>query len=335
MPTFDSLIARSETLPFIPEDTANEVFTGAAEQSVFLSLARQLRAMRTSEQKLKVLSALPSVYFVGEKGRSEQNNTFSPLKQTTEAQWENKYIYAEEVAVLVPVPNNVLADTSGDLWAEIKPEIQNAIAEKIDIATFCGKNGVDVPYLWPDGLYVQMPAAHRVLTSLGSDLYDAIMGEAGLIAQVEADGYFVNGHVAAIGTRAKLRGLRDAASGSPIFRTDMQGATQYALDGAPMYFPRHGLQASFTDETIWDICGDWDQAVYSVRQDVDFEVFNTGVIQDENGAITHNLLQEDMSALRVTFRMGWQLPNPINRVNTNSATRFPFAALVTADDNPS
>jgi HK97 family phage major capsid protein len=324
MPTFDSLTARSETLPFIPEDAANDVFNGAAVQSSFLSLARKLRNMRTSEMKLKVLSALASVEFVGEKGRAPQ--AFDALKQTTEAAWENKWCYAEELAVIVPVPNNVLADAEGDIWAEIKPEIESALASKIDVATFFGVAGTTVPTLWPSGIYVQLPVSHkRGLNEVG-DLYDDIMGEGGLIALVEEDGFFVNGHTAALSMRAKLRGLRDSATGQPLFRNDMQSATPYTLDGQPMHFPRNGM---FNSVDVLDICGDWDQAVYSIRQDVNFELFTTGVIQDGTGAITHNLLQEDLSALRMTFRMGWQLPNPINRVNTNAATRFPFASLET------
>lgn len=34
-----------------------------------------------------------------------------------------------------------------------------------------------------------------------------------------------------------------------------------------------------------------------------------------------------MVALRVVFRAGWALPNPVNRVNTNEDTRYPFAVL--------
>jgi HK97 family phage major capsid protein len=322
MPVFNSLIARSETLPFIPEDAANEVFGSAAEQSAFLSLARQLRAMRTSEMKLKVLTALPSVYFVGEKGRSPQ--TFSELKQTTEAAWDNKYLYAEELAVIVPIPNNVLADTEGDIWAEIKPEIEGALAAKIDAATFFGVPNSDVPALWRDGIFTGMPGDHKVPLGEVGDLYDDIMGEGGIISYVEEDGFFVNGHVAAISMRSKLRGLRDSGTGLPLFKADMQGSTRYSLDGEPMYFPRTNPWGS---SGVLEICGDWNQAVYSIRQDVNFELFNTGVIQDGNGAITHNLMQEDLSALRMTFRMGWELPNPINRVNATEATRYPFAAL--------
>jgi len=35
-----------------------------------------------------------------------------------------------------------------------------------------------------------------------------------------------------------------------------------------------------------------------------------------------------MVALRAVMRLGWQLPNPINRINPNDATRYPFAVLV-------
>jgi hypothetical protein len=327
MPVFDSLVARGDAAPFIPEDAVNELFRSASEKSVFMSLARQLRAMNTSEMKLKVLSALPTIYFVGERGRSAGDNTFGTLKQTTEMAWANKFVYAEEMAVLVPIPNNLLADAENDLWEEIKPDIEGALAAKIDVATFFGTSGVDVPSLWPSGIYMQMPVSHKIGLNTPGDLYDHIMGEGGVISVVEEDGYFVNGHVAALGMRAKLRGLRDSTTGQPLFRSDMQGATQYSLDGEPMFFPRNGMFAA-TD--VLDICGDWSQAVYSIRQDVNFEIFDTGVITDAAGVITHNLLQEDESALRVTFRMGWQLPNPINAVNPNAATRFPFASLETS-----
>lgn len=34
-----------------------------------------------------------------------------------------------------------------------------------------------------------------------------------------------------------------------------------------------------------------------------------------------------MVALRVFFRAGWQIANPVNRVNSNNETRYPFAVL--------
>ena len=60
-----------------------------------------------------------------------------------------------------------------------------------------------------------------------------------MIAKVEESGYIPNGVMAAIQMRAKLRGLVDK-NGQPIFKTDMQGDTRYALDGMNMYFPVNG-----------------------------------------------------------------------------------------------
>ena len=74
---------------------------------------------------------------------------------------------------------------------------------------------------------------------LGADLYDSILGEGGVIAKVEEGGYFVNGHMADITMRAKLRGLKDT-TGQPVFKSDMQTGTAYTLDGSPMNFPRNG-----------------------------------------------------------------------------------------------
>jgi HK97 family phage major capsid protein len=156
-----------------------------------------------------------------------------------------------------------------------------------------------------------------------SDLYDDIFAENGVIAKVEEDGYMVNGHVAALSLRAKLRGLKDADN-RPIFLANLQDAAQYALDGEQLVFPRNG---AIDPSRALLISGDWSQLVWAVRQDVTFKVLTEAVIQDGNGAIVYNLAQQDMVALRVVFRVGWALPNPINLVNTNAATRYPFAFL--------
>jgi len=35
-----------------------------------------------------------------------------------------------------------------------------------------------------------------------------------------------------------------------------------------------------------------------------------------------------MVALRAVMRLGWQVPNPINRLQTTEADRYPFAVLI-------
>jgi hypothetical protein len=69
--------------------------------------------------------------------------------------------------------------------------------------------------------------------------------------------------------------------------------------------------------------GEFDHFVVGVRKDVTFEMFREGVIQDNTGAIVFNLLQQDMSAMRVTFRAGWQVANPINNEQTDRGEPLP------------
>lgn len=325
---FNSNTTRDDAGALIPEEAAKEILQTVAEGSSFLRLARRMPNMTRAQRRLPVLSVLPQVYFVGEKGRSPQ--TFTALKQTTEAAWANKYLNAEELACIVPIPETVLEDSDYDIWAEIRPQIVAAIGAVIDGATFFGTSDVDVPVSWPDGLLVDMPADHIITEGdieidSRSDLYNDILSPGGVISKVEEDGFFVNGHVAALTMRSKLRGLRDD-NGAPIFVQDMQSATPYALDGQRLEFPLNG---AFDPEQALLLSGDWNQVVWSLRKDISYKMLTEGVITDNSTPpqIIHNLAQEDMVALRVTFRLAWQIANVINRVNTDPATRYPFAAL--------
>jgi len=324
MTVFNSNISREDASALIPEDASKEILQTIAEGSSVLRLSRRLPNMARGQRRLPVLSALPQAYFVGEAGRSPQ--TFTEVKQTTEAAWANKYLNAEEIACVVPIPENVLEDADFDIWGEMRPQIVASIGAVIDTAILFGTSDVDVPRNWPDGLLVAMPAAHIVSETFGNDLYDAIMGEGGVLSYVEEDGYLVNGHLSALTMRSKLRGLRDGGTGLPLFVQNMQNAVPYTLDGQRLEFPLNG---AMDDSQALLVSGDFNQLVYSIRKDITYKVLTEGVITDNATprAIIHNLGQDDMIALRVTFRMAWQLPNPINRVNQTEATRFPFAAL--------
>lgn len=312
MPT---MISRNNAESLIPEAVTREIIQEVPTQSAVMRVARRLPNMTRAQQRMPVLSGLVSADWVdGDTGQ----------KSTSRAEWENVYLNAEELAVIVPIPEAVLDDADYDIWSEIRPRIVEAFGQKFDEAVLWNLNK---PTSFPDGITVQAAAAsHTVdlstVVGAGDDIYDAILSENGLFSKVEEDGYSVNGVIAHLSMRAKLRGLRDS-QGNPIFKTDVQGPTQYALDGAPMYFTEN------TDAgTSLLIAGDWRRLVWSVRQDITYKVLSEAVIQDSMGNIVYNLAQQDMVALRAVMRLGWALPNPPNRVNPNEATRFPFAALV-------
>lgn len=268
--------------------------------------------MTSNQTRMRVLDFLPTAYWVdGDTG----------MKQTTRQAWDNVYMNAAELAVIVPIPEAVLDDAEFDIFGEITPRVNEAIGQRVDSAIIFGINR---PANWPnDIITLARQAGNNVAVGSSPDYYNLLLGEGGVISKVEEDGFMATGALAAMSMRAKLRGIR-ATDGSLIFKSDMQGSTNYALDGAPLYFPQNGAY----DNTIAQlIVGDFKQAVYSIRQDVTVKILDQGVIQDPiTKEITYNLAQQDMVALRIVFRMGWALPNPATRMDTDRLG-CPFAYL--------
>lgn len=309
----ESMIDRTGAEALISEQLANEIIQGVAEQSAVLRMGRKLPNMSKKKYRMPVLDMLPMAYWV---------NGDNGFKQTSKMAWKNKFITAEELAVIIPIPEAVVDDADYDIWGEVKPRVIEAIGRKIDGAILFN---TEKPDTWRDGIVKGATNAGNVVTLDGSgDLYDKIMGEDGVISKVEEDGFFASGHMGDISMRAKLRGLKDA-TGQPIFKSDMQGATNYALDGSPMDFPRNG---AFDKSQALMITGDFSQLVYSIRQDVTYKVLTEATIVDPSSKeVVYALAQQDMVALRVVMRLGWEVPNPINALKETETERFPFAIL--------
>lgn len=306
-------ITRSDAEALIPVQESRDIIQGVVEQSAVLQRGRRLQNMTAAQYKMRVLDLLPLAYFVNGEGGAAK-------KRMTNMAWDKKFIYAEEIAVIVPIPEAVLDDADYDIWGEVRPRLVEAFGRKIDGAILFG---TDKPQTWRDDVVTTALNAGATV-SLASDLYDSILGEGGVIAKVEECGYFVNGHMADITMRAKLRGLKDT-TGQPVFKSDMQTGTTYTLDGSPMNFPRNG---AFDRSKALMISGDFSQLAYSIRQDITFKIFDQGVIQDpDSGEILYNLMQNDMVALRAVMRLGWEIPNPINAMALDKTKRCPFAVL--------
>ena len=306
------IIDRTGAASLIPEENAREIIQGVVTQSAVLQRGRKLPNMSSKTYKMPVLDMLPIAYFV---------NGDTGAKKTTKQAWDKKFITAEEIAVIVPIPEAVLDDSDYDIWGEVKPRVIEAFGKVIDGAVLFD---LDKPSTWRDGVVTTATKAGSVVTlATGDDLYDKIMAEEGIIAKIEESGYFVNGHLADISMRAKLRGLKDT-TGNPIFKSDMQNGTTYSLDGSPMNFPDNG---AFDKSKALMISGDFSQLVYAIRQDITFKLFTEGVVQNTDGSIAYNLMQNDMVALRAVMRLGWEIPNPINSMKTDKTKRCPFAIL--------
>jgi len=308
----DNKIDRSGAQALIPEDVSREIVQGVPKYSSIMQLATKAPNMPNNQRRIPVLSTLPQAYFV---------NGDTGLKQTSDQEWSNKYLNAEELAVIVPIPEAVLDDAAYDIWAEVQPRIEEAMGIAFDRAVMFGANA---PASWPTDLLASATAANNVVAfGTGADLFDDILGEDGNISLLELDGYMATGHVAAMRMRGMLRGLRDL-QGQPIFKTSVQGSTSYELDGSPIFFPENG---AFDPAQALMFSGNFSQIIYAMRQDVTYKILDQAIIQDNAGNIVYNLAQQDMVALRAVMRLAWQVPNPINRLEPNEADRFPVSVL--------
>lgn len=309
-----NVVLRADAEALIPEEVTKTIIEGAIAQSATLSSFRKLPNMASNVMSMPVLDMLPMAYWVnGDTGR----------KQTTKMQWAKKYIRAEEIAVIVPIPEAVLNDARDngyDLFGEITPRVTEAFGRVIDDAVLFGTNK---PSTWRDSIVDTAVACGNAVEST-DDLFMDVFGEDGVIAKVEADGYLPNGIISAVQLKGKLRGLRDDNK-QPLFVNNLREAsTPYALDGNPVNFLVNG---AWDNDKATMIVGDMNQAVYSIRQDMTVKVLDQGVIQDPEGNIVYNLAQQDMVALRFVMRLGWEIPNPINALNSDANTRCPFAVL--------
>jgi HK97 family phage major capsid protein len=298
---------------------SNEIYQAAIAQSAVMSMAQRAPNMGTGVRKISVMDTLPLAYFVG----SNRPSGVPDLKQTTSMSWAGKDLTAEEIAVIVPIPEATLADASIDLAAQILPRIGEAMGRTMDAAVL---GGVNLPATWMTttagvslGVFQGCVLTGNYVEDTG-DVYADVLGADGVFSLVEQDGYMVNGSLMAPSFMGRIRGTV-GTDGHPIFVRALDGS--YALAGERVMVQRNGA----TNAAVPLICGDWSQIIWAVRQDVTVKLLTEGVIQDDEGAIVYNLAQQDMVALRCVFRVAVQIANPVTNDNTNEATRYPFALL--------
>lgn len=303
------MITRENAEAIIRQQVVETVFQDAPKSSTFLSMARKLPNMTSNQTRIRVLDFLPVAYWV---------NGDTGFKQTSEQAWANVFLDAEELAVIVPIPEAVLSDAEFDIFGEVTPRVNEAIGLAIDKAAIFG---VDKPAGWRSDIITSARQAGNNVAP-GSDLYGSLFGVNGAWDKVESAGFAVTGAIGKPGFRASLRSIRDEAGGL-VFLPNMQAPGQYTLDGVPVIFPTNG---GFSDSVAQMVVGDWSQAVYAIRQDMSVKILTEGVIQNGEGNIVYNLAQQDMVALRVVFRMGWALPNPATRLD-DGRVKCPFSYI--------
>jgi HK97 family phage major capsid protein len=314
---YNNVTSRTDVESRIPEEVSRAMLGAATEQSAAMQLFRRVPVART-QVRFPVLSALPVAYWVaGDTG----------LKQTTEMAWSQKFLNIEEIATIMPVPENVFDDMESNIWDEAEPYIREAFARTLDSAIFFGMNA---PASFPTNVVAAAAAAgNNVTEGVAAAAAGGYFGDLdNVIANVEEDGFNVTGGVVDLSIKRKLRAVR-STTGDRLDADRLSGDLSN-LDGFPLSYAMPGMwpNGGGVGTNVRGIFGDFaNQFVLGVRQDITFKVLDQAVITDGT-QIVFNLPQQDMIALRVKFRVGWQVANTLNNQRPNESQRYPAAAMI-------
>lgn len=323
--------------PTINEEIAPDIISGVIEGSAALQLFRRLPNMSSRTLRQPVLDTLGAASFVEgtvddnlvagvdaqmdddrQKDYGPPETGFPSLKETHQMEWKNVYINAEPIAIILPVPEDVIEDSNYDLWAEMRPRIVEAFDRAIDNAIIWGQGR---PSTWPSGIVpTAINRGYTIDETAGVDFADAVSQ---LMALLEADGKDPSGFMCDPTVKATLRGLRDNQN-MPIFNQPLTAGTPATLYGLPLTYVKNG---SFQPSVSRLVTGAMDEARFAIRSDLRFKLITEGVITDADNNVVFNLPQQDMVALRIVMRLGWAVPNSLHALASSRAASWPFAVL--------
>ena len=297
-------INRSDVSTLI-ENAYSQVLLDAAAAGSQALQAFPTVNLGTKTTNLPMLASLPQAGWV-----TEDVGDSSGTKPTSEVRWKNVTMVAEEIAVIVPVHENVIDDATTDILTEVSMLAGQAIGQKLDQAIFWGYGK---PASWTSSsLYTAASGASQTNTiTSGAANADDIVGAVHKSAKdLSALGLMPDTLCANLTFRYDVVNLRDA-NGLPIFRDE-----SFA-----------GFNTSFSQNGTWDnslataLVVDSSRVRVGVRQDIQVKFLDQATVN------SINLAEKDMVALRFKARYGYVL--------STGATAFsdapvPVAAVINA-----
>ncbi len=314
----DNVITRGDAGALMPEEVSEKFLEGLDDQSTVLTRFQRVPVGR-DQVRFPVLSALPVAYWV---------NGDAGMKQTTKVAWKNKYLNIEEIAVIVPVPESVIDDADQPIWDQVQPLCEQAAGRLLDGTVFFG---AAAPEVFPESVVAAAEAAGNKATMGTSDAKNGgIVGDQDtVLSLVEEEGYDPVEGLAAKTLRGAARRARNANG-------DRFGEVKVAKDSVEIdgiTYNTKALRGTWptASGSVQAIMFDPEEFVVGVRQDVTWKLLDEAVIQDPiTGEIMFNLAQQDMVAMRLTMRVGWQVANTINYDQPDEEKRYPAGLLLKA-----
>lgn len=316
-------ISRSDVATLIQDAYASDFMAHAAKTSVALQ-AFPTRNMGTKTVKEPVLATKPHAKWV-----TELVNESSGVKPTGKVTWGNKNLVAEELAVIVPVHENVIDDATEEVLGQIAITGAEAISFALDAAVYFG---INKPSTWSSNdLFASATAGGNIFTigdSVdGEDISGQILNGAGALC----DRYDPSSLFARPGLQYQLANQRDA-NGQPIFQPPLASApgSSATVHGLGAYYVTGTVDdGSGGDQLVWDpdtataLVVDRSRVIIGVRQDITVKFLDQATV---NGV---NLAETDQVALRFKARFAYVLGDNIAYGSTVQ-TSSPVAAVVPA-----
>lgn len=311
-------ITRADALALLARQDIKEIIKPDTQSSAALSAFRTVR-MSAGVSRMPVLAALPTAGWVTDGAANEGTG----VKPTSKVSWGNKELIAEEMAVIVPVHENTLADSDFDIWGEVRPLVAQEFGRILDAAVFFG---VNKPATWLDPALIPgaIAAGNYIVEGTlpdGTPSIDLADDFNEAFGMVEDDEFDVNAAFTGRFLRRRLRGLRDA-DGQPIYldglRSDGGVASIYGQD------LRYILNGGWDRDEAVALVGDSSKVVIGVREDVQVKLLTEATV----GGI--NLAERDMVALRFKFRVAFATAYSTARIG-GSPTDYPFAVITPTD----
>lgn len=297
-------ITRADAEALFAEQVAPNVIAATTKRSVVLQ-ALPTVPMGSATLRMPVLAALPTAAFL---------TADQAVKPQSEAAWDKKLLTAEEVAVIVPISETVIADASWDVVGTVTDLIAQEFGRVIDAAILFGTGA---PASFPaGGLFGVANTAGQTVAATGdvADDFNNLLGE------LEDAGWDPTDIFGARSLKRALRGLTDG-NGTPIYSPTAGAVNVQSLYGVSLSYPL-GWDPTKADAITVDDRG----VVIGLRQDLTIKVLDQATLTGFG-----NLAEKDSIAVRAVMRLGWQVANPVSL--EAGARTYPVAAL-TPDTTP-
>ena len=293
----------------IPAVVAQALISGTVRQSAALSCFTSVPT-GTKDSVVPVLSRDIEAGWL---------STDTGLKRADAPKWEGESLVAEELAVLVPIPNAVIADESFNISAAMQPLFIRAMARAVDKAAIFG---VNKPAGWASPSLLEAAIAAGNTVQAGDDPVEDLMAAA---EQPSTQGYLINRAIVRPGWQFAAARVR----AHDLIANPAGAAEPFPLivAGLPIYLDPPAFDAARAHAFVIDSSC----CLVGIRQSLTVTLHTDGVIVDDQGKVLFSAMQQDSTIYRAVMRVGYLLTAPPTDAGLPADERAPVAAVVPAE----